>query len=408
MSAATSIRTEPLDETEWARDLIARIVTACPVRRATTEDERRAHGMVRDELVALGLETEVKPFEWNKSIYANLALHFGVATAGSVVAGRAPALGLVLHALTAASYAADSSRAAFVLRRLFPFRASQNVLGTRRAKSKTPRLRVVFVAHADAAYTGVMFRPEIAGRVASKPDSFMYKSLRLVTGSVAALAVVDLLQLAFGKSWPLRLARLGLSIPALIAFVANLDVVVRNQTVPGAMDNLSGVAGLLLLARRLRARELDDVEVVFVATGCEEAGLGGAEQLCKQMRAEWDPARTVVIGLDGLANGQLRWFLEGEIFPVPITPWLGDTLQSIAADVPELSAFDIPVGGTDALPFAVAGYPAVTLGCVDPLRGMPREYHLPSDTPENLEFEKIPFCVDVAERLFDAIVARSM
>lgn len=404
MSAATSIQSENIDETAWARDLIARIVEQCPARRATTEDEARAHAIVRDELDALGLETEVKPFTWNKSLYANLALHFGVATAGSLAG---PAVGLVLHALAAASYAADSARAAFVLRRLFPFRGSQNVVGRLRAK-RTPRLRVVFLAHADAAYTGVIFRPEVVRRLGSKPGSPLYKSLRVVTGSVAALAVVDALQLALGKSWPLRVARIGLSIPALIAFIANLDVVLRDHTVPGAMDNLSGVAGMLLLARRLRARPLEDVEVVFVATGCEESGLGGAEQLCKQMRSEWEPARTVVVGLDGLANGELRYFSEGEIFPVAITPWLREALEGIAKDVPELAAFDIPVGGTDALPFAVAGYPAVTLGCVDPQRGMPREYHLPSDTPENLDVEKIPFCVDVAERLFNAIVARSL
>jgi Zn-dependent M28 family amino/carboxypeptidase len=266
----------------------------------------------------------------------------------------------------------------------------------------------VFLAHVDAAYTGIMFNPAIAKRVASKPGSPLYKSLRVVTGATAALAAVDLLQLFFGKSWPLRIARFGLTIPAAIAFFANLDVVLRNHTVPGAMDDLSGVAGILLLARRLRARELEDVEVVFVGTGCEESGLGGAQRLFEKMSADWDRERTVVIGLDGLANGELRYFLEGEIFPVKLQPWLESTLQGVASDprFAELKGFDIPVGATDALPFATAGYPAVTLGCVDPQRGMPREYHLPSDTPENLEVEKIPFCVDVAERLFDAVIAR--
>jgi hypothetical protein len=402
MSAATSTRAESFDETAWARDFIARIVRECPTRTATGEDERRAHLIVRDELTALGLDTEVQPFQWNKSLYANLALHFGVATAGSLIGGRAPGIAFLLHALSAASYAADSARHSFLLRRLFPFRASQNVLGTLRPK-KTPRVRVVFLAHVDAAYTGVIFRPEVVKRFASKPNSFTYKSLRVVTGSVAALAVVDLLQMVFGKSWPLRLARLGLSIPALIAFLGNLDVVVRNQTVPGAMDDLSGVAGILLLARRLRARELDDVEVVFVGTGCEESGLGGAEALCARMRDQWDPHNTVIVGLDGLANGDLRYFREGEIFPVPLSPWLSRLVEDAGGVTP----FEIPVGGTDAVPFATAGYPAVTLGCVDPARGMPREYHLPSDTPENLEVEKIPFCVDVAERVFDAIVTRS-
>jgi Zn-dependent M28 family amino/carboxypeptidase len=254
-----------------------------------------------------------------------------------------------------------------------------------------------------------MFRPELASRVVAKPGSLAYKSMRLTTGALAGLAAVDALQLWFGKSRALRLARLGLSIPPLVAFLLNLDVVLRNRTVPGAMDDLSGVAGIVLLARRLRERAPEDVEVVFVGTGCEESGLGGAESLCAQMSTEWDRERTVIIGLDGLANGELRFFLEGELVPVPLAGWLREAIVDVASKDPrfaEVAAFDIPVGGTDALPFASNGYPAVTLGCVEPTRGMPREYHLPSDTPENLEVEKIPFCVDFAERLFEAIVDR--
>jgi len=404
MSAATSIRETAFDELEWARAFVSRMVAECPARTSTGEDERRAHALIAAEMEALGLQTETKPFRWNKSLYASLALHFGLGTLGSLIG---PRLGLALHALTAASYAADSARKAFLLRRLFPFRESQNVLGTLAAK-RTPRLRVVFLAHVDAAYTGLIFRPEVVSRLASKPGTFMYKSLRIATGALAGLAAVDALQLYFGKSRALRFLRLALTVPPAIAFLANLDVVLRNHTVPGAMDDLSGVAGILLLARRLRERAPEDVEVVFVGTGCEESGLGGSESLCEEMKTTWSRDRTVVVGLDGLANGELRYFLEGEIFHVPLAPWLREALDDVAASDPrfaEVTGFDIPVGGTDAVPFATNGYPAVTLGCVHG-QLMPREYHLPSDTPENLEVEKIPFCVDFAERLFEAIVER--
>lgn len=409
MSAAASRAPETFDETRWAHGFVSRVVAECPKRTAGTLDEARAHAMVRDELEALGLETEVHAFEWNRSVYANLALHFGLGTLGSFVAGRRPGLGLLLHAASAASYAADSARSGFFLRSLFPRRASQNVLGRIPAK-RTPRLRVVFLAHVDAAFTGVVFRPEFLARFGSKPDSPLYKSLRVATGALAGLAALDVAQLVFGKSRLLSLARLGLSIPPLLSFALNLDVVLRDEVVPGAMDDLSGVAGMLLLARRLRGRVPDDVEVVFVATGCEESGLGGAQALADDKRGAWSRDRTVVLGLDGLANGELRFFLEGEVFPVPLSPWLRQTIEAVRADDPrfaEVSPFEIPVGGTDAIPFAVAGYPAVTFGCVDPSRGTPRHYHVPTDTPENLEADKIPWCVDFVERVFHAIVTRS-
>lgn len=410
MSAEPTTDPSAFDETRYARELITRIVSECPRRVATGPDERRAHGIIREELAALGLATELHAFSWNESLYQALALHFGLATAGSLIASRAPLLALALHALAAGSYAADSTRKAFVLRRLFPFGESQNVLARIPAKSGEPRLRVVFLAHADAAFTGVLFRPEFIARFVTKdPSSPLYKSLRVGTGAVAGLALLDVAELLGVRSVALSAARAALTIPPLLAFLLNLDVVVRNHVVPGAMDDLSGVAGMLLLARRLGRRDLGDVEVVFCATGCEEAGLGGATNLARDKRGEWDPARTVVIGLDGLANGSFCWFNEGEIFPVPLAPWLDGALRETAASDPrfaDVAAFEIPVGGTDAIPFALAGYDAVTLGCVDRSRGVPRHYHTPDDTPENLEAEMIAPCVDFAERLFDAIIAR--
>lgn len=408
-SADATSPSEPFDEARWAHDFISRIVAAAPRRMATGDDERRAHEMVRAEMDALGLRTEVHGFRWHRSLYANLALHFGLGALGSLAALRLPALGLALHAATAVSYAADSSRTAFLLRRLFPFRDSQNVLGVRPART-APRLRIVFLAHVDAAFTGILFRPEFVTRFAGKPGSPLYKSLRIATASLAGLAALDVVQLVRGRSTALDVARAALTLPSLLAALLNLDVVLRNQIVPGAADDLSGVAGLLLLARRLEGQLPDDVELVFAATGCEESGLGGAQALSLDMRSRWDPANTVVIGLDGLANGELCYYTEGEVFPVALAPWLKDTLDAVAAADPDLAdvrPFDIPVGGTDAIPFAIAGYPAVTIGAVDRSMGVPRHYHVPSDTPENLEAHQIPRGVEYAARVVKAIVSRS-
>lgn len=406
--AAPSLASDgPLDEIRWARDFVTRVVRACPRRGSTSEDEARAHAIVQAEMETLGLATERQPFTWNESIYECLALHFGLGALGSLVAVKSPLLGLAIHAGTAASYLADSTRKAFTLRRLLPFRPSQNVLGTLPATGE-PRLRVVFLAHVDAAFTGVVFRPEVAARAAGQKGP-LAKPLRISIGALAALAALDLLDIGFGRSRLRSLARVALTIPPLMAAALNLDVSLRRQVVPGAMDDLSGVAAMLLLARRLRATKPDDVELVFVATGCEEAGLGGAQALLEAMNGRWDRDRTVVIGIDSPANGVLRYYLEGEILDVPLAPWLRDTLDRVSgseARFSDVQPFSIPVGGTDAIPFARAGYPAVSLGCVDASTGTPKHYHLPTDTPENLEPETIPLCLDYVERLVGEIRAQ--
>lgn len=409
-SETSAARPGPEQEARWAFDFVARIVEAAPRRMATSEDERRAHELIRAEMEGLGLATEVHRFRWNRSLYANLALHFGLGAIGSLAALRSPGLGLALHAASAISFAADSSRAAFLLRRLFPFGDSQNVLGVRPARNgREPRLRIVLLAHADAAFTGVLFQPEFVARFGAKPGSPLFKSLRVATLALAGLAAVDGAQLVFGKHAALSAARAVLTVPPLLAAALNLDIVVRNQIVPGAADDLSGVAGLLLLARRLEGRVPDDVEVVFVATGCEESGLGGAQALARDMRSRWDPATTVVLGLDSLANGDLCYYTEGEVFPVPLAPWLQGTLDAVAAAHEEhrgVVSFEIPVGGTDAIPFAMAGYPAVTIGRVDRKTGIPRHYHVPTDTPENMEADQIPEGVDFTERVMMALIER--
>jgi acetylornithine deacetylase/succinyl-diaminopimelate desuccinylase-like protein len=393
------------DEVAAARALITRICRECPRRVAGSDDERRAHAVVAEELRALGADVDVRPFEWHRSLYQNLALHFGVGVLGSIVAELSPTVGLALHALAGGSYLADSTRAGFALRSLLPRVRSQNVVATFRAK-RPVRRRIVFLAHADAAFTGIVFRPWFVRTFAGQPGSVLYKSLRVATGALGALALVDLAQLARGRSIALSAARAALTIPPLLAFALNLDVVLRNEVVPGAMDDLSGVAGLVLLARRIRHRIPDDVEVVFVSTGCEEAGLGGAQALAESMKETWGREETTILGMDGLCNGELRVFEEGEIVPVPIRPRLRAAIERVVRSrdaFADVRTFDIPVGATDALPFASLGYDAVTFGCVDATGATPRHYHLPTDTPENLEADQIPGCLDFVEAIFDDV-----
>ena len=56
-----------------------------------------------------------------------------------------------------------------------------------------------------------------------------------------------------------------------------------------------------------------------------------------------------------------------------------------------------PVGGTDALPFARRGYHATAITCIDPEIGAPRNYHHPSDAPENLDVAQLIDSVDFIE-----------
>ena len=79
-----------LDESTWARRVIERIIDECPRRQPTSDDERRAQELIAEHYEALGLETSWHHFRFNDNLYANLALHAGVALAGMISAWNMP------------------------------------------------------------------------------------------------------------------------------------------------------------------------------------------------------------------------------------------------------------------------------------------------------------------------------
>lgn len=396
-------------------DLIARIERECPRRQPTSPDELRAQEIMRAIFEKAGLATEYHEFRFNDSLYANLALHFGLGTAGSIVSGVAPALGLLLHGLATASYWGESTRRFYLLRRLLGFKSSQNLLAVLPAQ-REPALRVVFLAHADAAFTGLLFHPELIKRFATRPPKaleFSKRSLALATRTMGALTVFDALRLAFGPlTLPLRPIEGILSIPAALAFLLAMDMVLRDEIVPGANDNLTGVAVLPFLCDRLRENQRADVEYVFAVTGAEEASLGGADALSRDMEKRWGRERTVIVALDSLSNGELKYVgQEGEVVMIHPTPWLEETAREVAAAderFAEVEGIDVPVGGTDAAPFIYHGWDAICLTCVDPALGAPRHYHQPTDTASNLDMEKVALGLDYTAALTEAIVARRL
>jgi len=219
----------------YVKELIERIVRECPDRRPTSPDELKSQMMMKDEFEQLGLATEVHPFLFNENLYANVALHFGLASLGTLVSPTMPLAAFVLHLGSAASYWADSTRKAYVLRRLFPFKPSRNILAVLPAEGK-PRLRVVLLAHADAAFTGRIFEPESIEFFSEKlPKSlhFIKRSFALAIRAQVALAGIDALRMVFGPlTLPLRPLEHLLTVPSLLTFLGSLDVVLKNLIVP--------------------------------------------------------------------------------------------------------------------------------------------------------------------------------
>jgi acetylornithine deacetylase/succinyl-diaminopimelate desuccinylase-like protein len=371
---------------------------------------------MNEEFDRLGLKTRTHEFRFNDNLYANLLLHFGMGNVGTLLSPAAPLLAFALHLTAATSYWADSTRRAYMLRRIFPWKPSRNVLGVLPAEGGKPALRVVIMAHVDAAFTGWMFKPSLLTPFTARMPQrlkFLERGLTVATYGNFLLAGADLLRVFFGPLVaPLRPLEYLVNLPGLLTTLLNVQLVLKNQIVPGANDDLSGVAALPVLAQRLAMTKRADVEIVVAATGCEEASLGGADSLVRDMEGEWSRDNTVFVVLDAITNGQLHYLGgEGEIVRTPLQRWLVETVAEVAASEPRfrgVGPFSVPIGGSDAAACLAHGWDAVCLCCVDPTLGSPRHYHLPSDTLENLEMDQLMDSIDFAEKLVQAIVRRRL
>ena len=400
-----------VDDREYAEDLIRHVIDECPSREPTGDDELRAQKIFREELHDRGVHTHLIPYRFNKNLYAVLALHFGCAVAGSIafLLGY-PWVALGLHIAAGVSYLSEASHWGYILRRLFPFRRSQNLVGTLPAVGN-PRLRIVMLGHADAAHTGFMFNPLMVSGTSNKPYpqpfGWVRKHMLFAVLGFFALGVVDVMFMATGQCLPLVF--FGLTAGSLVGFALNLQVVLQNKIVPGASDNLSGCAALPILAQRFADKKPDDVELVFVVTGCEESGVGGSAALARQMEKRWSKQNTVVLGLDILSNGRLSYKTVNEVLPMGLPAWMIEACQDVAKRHPsigELGIYDACAGTDDAVPFVAAGYDGLCLACSDPNLGVSQQYHLMSDTPDNMDFDQMIGTVDYVEDLVDEIIAR--
>jgi Zn-dependent M28 family amino/carboxypeptidase len=155
---------------------------------------------------------------------------------------------------------------------------------------------------------------------------------------------------------------------------------------PGADDNASGVAALLLTAQALAAREPLPRSVLFVTFSGEETGFRGSRAFLGSPPVPLDDM-VAMVNLDMV--GRLRssgLILEGwEHFP-----WgFRRALRRVRVQ-PE----GTPVADSDGALFAAAGVPTVAF-----FTGYHADYHRPTDTLDRLDLRGIETIAELVVRL---------
>src|SRR5579875_1627072 len=285
-------------------------------------------------------------------------------------------LALAAAAITAAGLIDEVQNGPRILRRALRRRRSTfNVI----ARAGDPRGRgtLVVLAHHDAPRTGVIFDQHP--------------------------------QIALYRLWPERIARIRTQPPQwwLGLFTAAMVDMWRSPTVPGANDNLSGVAALVALAEQARQHPLEGLQLLLVSCGAEETLQDGVRGFIAAHRHELDPSRTWFLNLDAVGSPHLI-LLEGE-GPIWMEDYAGPEWRSLIATVAAERGIGLERGvraraSSDTVIPSRAGFPSAMIASVTPWR-VPANYHLLSDVPERLDYESIADAAELAWALAERLAA---
>jgi acetylornithine deacetylase/succinyl-diaminopimelate desuccinylase-like protein len=344
----------------WAAEWLARELEAAGCRDVRVEEER-AHG----------------GYWWPLGL-------LNAAAALAARLGRVPAA--LVGGLTAAAVYDDVGGGRLWFRRAaLPHRPTWNVVAEA-GEPDAPRT-VVFIAHHDAAHSGLVFHPALprAGmRLLPEQHAKANQSIPIIYGTILGPLLVALWGVLGRRS--LRAGGLFFSLGAA-ATMANIGA---SRVVPGANDNLSSVAVLVALAHELAESPADGIRMILLSTGSEESFMEGMQAFGRRHFDRLDRASTEFVCLECVGSPHLCVVeAEGMLRMRPYTESSREALaRAGAAAGVELTRGLRTVAATDALIALRAGYPTCTLGGIDETK-FPANYHWESDTPDNLDWDSV-------------------
>ena len=373
--------------------LIERVVRelASYERPSAADGERRAADWLADELRSAGCRSVRVEVERGRGGYW---WPLGLLNAGPALAallGRRAAA-IVGGAAAAAVYDDVGGGKLWFRAGVLPNRATWNVVAE--AGDPEATRTVVFIAHHDAAHSGLVFHPALPRKgmeLMPELHARAGQSVPIMYGVFLGPLLLALWGLV-GRRW---LKRSGMFFAlGAAACMANIGA---SRVVPGANDNLSAVAVLVALAHELRENPPAGVRVILLSTGSEESFMEGMQGFGRRHFSELPRDSTEFVCLECVGSPQLC-VVEGEgmlrMRDYPERSREALARAGAAAGV-ELQRGLRTVAATDALIALRAGYPTCTLGGVDETK-FPSNYHWPSDIPDNLDWSSIDGAVEVS------------
>jgi hypothetical protein len=348
-------------------------------RGAGPDAERQAARHLAARLEKLGRDARIEPARVRPAFAIAHLIHLGLGIVGSVLAVYEPLAGLALVALALISTFGDLTGSFFLVRRLTPVRATQNIVSE---EDDDKPGRLVLVAHYDAGRGGALYDPRLR-----RWPTVMFWSLVVI----AVCAVVRLIGLE--PTW-LTVIQFIPTVALIAALPLFADVAVSGFE-PGENRNASGVATVLRLAEQYGG-SLEHFDLTVLLTGAEQPFSLGMRDWLRRHQHELDAEETAVVCVDCAAYGTPHYATkEGLIFPARYHP----ALVTICDELETAKAY-VSREMSDAYLARTAGLPAIRISSLSARL----------DAPETIDTDALArtydFMCDLLERIDEEIGPR--
>lgn len=358
-------------------------------RTSNTESERAAAEYIASRLRQYVPDTEIDDFYSVDSMPLVLASFYAEFVVVALIGYWWPLAGFAYGIFVFFCYLAEITGFRLV-GRLLPQYETQNVAA--RIIGGTPSALFVVTAHYDSPKASFLNQPSMQPWLRPLHFIVLFAMLAVCTGCFSAY-------LGLGEAaaipWDSVLRWSGL----LILFGAAIFLLYSDYTAGygrGTVNNATGVAVLIELARRVQETPLSSGDAWFVATGAKESGLNGMRHLLRTHKLPKDT--TFFLNLDGFGGGDLRYSdAEGLVRTFGHDGTLAGSAARLA---PEFTARRYIHRGwpTDALLPLARGYDALTLSSERGGEARTRNESAES-APTDIDFDRLTKAVDFAESI---------
>jgi hypothetical protein len=405
--------------TDYAYDLIKTIEEKFGPRYSSSEAEKKANLLVKEEFSKFCDETHVEEFQTHPNLYPQgifkvTGLFGGISFIFLLMIFPLTILAAILILLALFILFAELMFMKRWIKFLFKEGISSNVWGIIKPIGDV-KFRIIFEGHIDSAK-----QMRIAEKEGDPSMLPLLLGLMYLLYTLAFSIVEFLIQIFIGNSimilyeygiFQFTIIDLFYFIPWLILFPCFLYLicgVTGNTVVPGAADNLSGVAVTAALGKYLSKNRPKNVEIIIASMGSEEIGDRGAKYFVEQHGDLLKDSYGFV--LDDTGAGNKLYIIEGD--------WMHQTTYSSEVITRMEKAVDLykkenpdaaPVGkrrnalgSSDACMYIKGGYKASFLVGVQEFESgkkkisKPPHWHSIHDTWQNISKKMLKDSIGIA------------